>query len=376
VIVDGERSECIRAIQDAYPRRAVQEFGEQGYCSYTLLVFPHELLPLRPEAHDAEFSPDERLVNNLSYEPLIVQIRPTQYAVDLRIAQVAKKLYPSLAPAVRSLNVELPGNLQAYEMERLQGVPLSRLLPRDRAVHTSLHRRQEKFIESFAAFIAQGCHLRSQAQSRSRNHRADSPMENSPKMLSQCTGRVGSSIIQRLEKLALDLPDAWLRQKARNVSAYIATVDDFPVVLNHGDLIPSNILVDENTWEMTGLVDWAEAEYLPFGTCLYGLELLLGYITPTSKSPFRPGNQSLIQDARPSFTYYENASWLRELFWTSLHDSVPDLEGRQEEILTIRDVGVLLWYGYAWDDGEINRVINEADDLEELACLRVFLNAS
>jgi hypothetical protein len=201
-------------------------------------------------------------------------------------------------------------------------------------------------------------------------------MENSSKMLSQCTGRVGSSIIQRLEKLALDLPDAWLRQKARNVSAYVATVDDFPVVLNHGDLIPSNILVDENTWEMTGLVDWAEAEYLPFGTCLYGLELLLGYITPTSKPPFRPGNHSLVEDTRPSFTYYENASWLRELFWTSVHDSVPDLEGRQEEMLTMRDIGVLLWYGYAWDDGEINRVINETDDPEELACLRAFLNAS
>ncbi|KAJ4362653.1 hypothetical protein N0V95_001361 [Ascochyta clinopodiicola] len=115
-------------------------------------------------------------------------------------------------------------------------------------------------------------------------------------MLSQCTGKVGSRIIQKLEKLAQDLPDVWLRQRAQSTIDRLCMVDEHPVVLNHGDLIPSNILVRKETWEITGLVDWAEAEFLPFGTCLYGLEHLLGFFQPASQ-----------KSDRATFTYYENA---------------------------------------------------------------------
>lgn len=71
--------------------------------------------------------------------------------------------------------------------------------------------------------------------------------------------------------------------------------------------------------------------------------------------------------------YHENAAQLRELFWTRLSDLVPDLEPRKEDVRTMRDMGVLLWYGYAWDDGAIDRVVNDADDVVEMTCLRAFL---
>ena len=54
----------------------------------------------------------------------------------------------------------------------------------------------------------------------------------------------------------------------------------YPQVLTHGDLCPMNIHVSPTTGGVTGIIDWAEAEVLPFGLALYGLENLLGYMGP------------------------------------------------------------------------------------------------
>jgi hypothetical protein len=111
------------------------------------------------------------------------------------------------------------------------------------------------------------------------------------------------------------------------------------------------------------LVDWAEAEYLPFGTCLYGLEHLLGYLSPA------------LSGLEPTWTYYDGATQLRKLFWTRLVEAVPELGIRMDDLKVIRDVGVLLWHGIAWDDGAIDRVVNEVDDVEDVTKLRAFLAA-
>ncbi|KAJ6037331.1 Protein kinase-like protein [Penicillium herquei] len=52
--------------------------------------------------------------------------------------------------------------------------------------------------------------------------------------------------------------------------------DDYPIVLNHGDLLENNILVDTNTGTLTGIVDWRDAEIGPFGMQFWGLENTLG----------------------------------------------------------------------------------------------------
>lgn len=43
-----------------------------------------------------------------------------------------------------------------------------------------------------------------------------------------------------------------------------------------------------------------------------------------------------------------------------------------EAVLLARDVGVLLWYGTAFDEGRLDKVVNEQDDRVELACLEAF----
>lgn len=49
-------------------------------------------------------------------------------------------------------------------------------------------------------------------------------------------------------------------------------------VLTHGDLCEMNFLVELETGHLTGLVDWAEAEILPFGCALRGLENVLDFM--------------------------------------------------------------------------------------------------
>jgi aminoglycoside phosphotransferase len=51
---------------------------------------------------------------------------------------------------------------------------------------------------------------------------------------------------------------------------------EYPQVLTHGDLSRTNILVDEDTFEITGIIDWSLAAILPFG-----MELDTLYLTTT-----------------------------------------------------------------------------------------------
>jgi hypothetical protein len=72
--------------------------------------------------------------------------------------------------------------------------------------------------------------------------------------------------------------------------------------------------------------------------------------------------------------YHEHANSMRDLFWNWLCEMVPDVKARLVDVKTMRDIGVLLWYGYAWDGGAIDRVVNEMDDPVEVVCLRAFFD--
>lgn len=357
-------------LRNVYRECKIEEFGEQGFCSLTLLV-THVTCLRDGGLMSEEGGPGSGDgLEGSGCKELVVQLRPGQHALDLEIARAACTTYRCLAPKIRYLDLKLPGGLHAYEMQRLRGTPLSRLRPRCRTLDSDASKKLQRLIADFASIIAQSWSTSSKEATLSRNARADSPMNDATDMLPSCTGRVGSSIINRLRKLASELPDWPLRNRAQATLKAVCGMVGYPVVLNHGDLIPSNILVDEDTWRITGLVDWAEAEMLPFGTCLYGLEYLLGFMdNPLSDGCLQPGGHAV-------FRYFDIAAELRELFWMRLLDAVPELDGRLRDVKVMRDLGVLLWRGFAWDEGAIDRVVNEVDDAEELVYLRTFLNTS
>jgi hypothetical protein len=347
---EKDREAYIEAVQGVYPGCKVEKFQHQGYCSFTLIVHPwaYTLDPSNSGQHEDGI--------NVETETLIVQIRPPQHALSLNITDAATKVYPDLAPRTLRLAHGTKSDLITYVMPRLPGEPMSLLQPQVRSPGAEIRKKQVTLVKDLAASLAQSWNSASEAH---RSVRADSPVTTSfPSILSHCLGKVGRVIIPKLHLLARSLPDPALRQRAQTVLDKIQTVDSYsyPVVLTHGDLIPSNILVHKHTWRIAGLVDWAEAEYLPFGTCLYGLEHLLGYMP------------SAVQ-----FVYFDSAPWLRQLFWECLWEAAPELRAKREEVRTMRDLGVLLWHGFAWDEGKIDRVVEEGRDGVEVVRLRAFL---
>jgi hypothetical protein len=336
------RAICFQTIRETYPQFQVREFEEQGYCSYTLEVSCCEL----------------------SLKKLIVQIRPLQHPLSVNITIAASTTYGSFAPSTIPLVVELPSGLHAFEMERMTGVAYKRLQPRVSSLDAEAIQRQTTLVKSFASFVAKAW-PELPCNTPDRRMRADSPLDTSlnSNPLLQCTGKVGSQIIPKLQKLAQHLPSPALRARAAKTLYYTKQLQGFPTVLNHGDLIPSNILLSPISFEITGVVDWVEAENLPFGTCLYGLEHLLGYL-----------DDSHARSGKPKWVYYDQESELRSIFWKEMFSLHGTMEISMADLRSTRDLGVLLWYGYAWDEGAINRVINMENDVEELEILETFLS--
>jgi hypothetical protein len=214
--------------------------------------------------------------------------------------------------------------------------------------------------------------------------------------LDACSGRVGRSVGARLVALGEGLPGGddggggggdgdghgdgdgevttGLRAVARRVGVAVrgGGIDGLPVVLTHGDLRAGNLLVgddddDDGGGELVGVVDWAEAEYLPFGMALYGVEHLLGRVE-------RSGDDD--DDGRMRFVYCEGAKGLREGFFELLRSEIVELREPRvwEAVMLSRAVGILLWHGIAWDEGRLDRVVNWEQDAEELAYLEAFLH--
>ena len=132
-----------------------------------------------------------------------------------------------------------------------------------------------------------------------------------------------------------------------------------------------------NSLKITGLLDWAESEPLPFGILLYGLEELLGRSVSVGGGDIPDidlhGGQYPPQGS--VFEYLDGAEALRELFWEELLVLVPSLKdvGFRDRVEWARVAGILLWHGFAWDDGRLDRVVEEGKDDEEVQRLGVML---
>jgi hypothetical protein len=173
------------------------------------------------------------------------------------------------------------------------------------------------------------------------------------------------------------------RPVVEEVLGDLPTIEMLPWVLTHGDVSPDNLMVEGRSrsgrhrgtgWRpgsFRGLLDWAESEYLPFGVGFYGVEELLGQ----SVRHWHPGEQS-DSVARSRFAYYPSAESLRRLFWDELQSAIPTLvsnRGFRTAVEQARLLGILLWHGFAFDDGKLDRVVEEGRDDEEIQKLDLFL---
>ena len=118
------------------------------------------------------------------------------------------------------------------------------------------------------------------------------------------------------------------------VQTCIDSMDDIlsllPMVLLHRDLGSCNILVDEATCHLTGVIDWAEAEVCPFGLNLHSLQPLTGKL-----------------HLRKGWTRYKDYDALQAILWSRFKLEVGDLSDDQLRLIKLaRALGLLLSQGF------------------------------
>ncbi|CAD6456523.1 3d533ba3-a691-4b94-8c45-bc9a493a8517-CDS [Sclerotinia trifoliorum] len=303
---------CHGFVRNAFPGKNIEEPACQGYCSLTFFVG----------------------------DDIIVQFRPSQYKLNLLITHAARQIYGTFCPRTTYVTTLAKSGLLVYSMNRLSGVSYRDFRASNTALANSTTARAT-LCKDLAGFLAIGWHRRD--------------------FISLPFGIVGSSLTCRLQLLCRNLPSRF-QPTANRILKNIQHIESLPWILSHGDILPSNMIINPLTQHLVGLVDWAEAEPLPFGTCFYGLEEILGEITPIG------------------FHYHSDATDLREVFWTELTIRIPELksDSLMKRVRLARDLGVLLWHGIAWDDGAINRVVVDGrkDDVDEIRRLDAFLDAA
>lgn len=304
------REECDAFAKDRFPALGIRPVPFQGYCSYTVC------------AGDA----------------VIVQFRPVQHQLDLAMVTAARGTFGSLVPETKSLGGVGGTGLRAYTLQRLAEPSLVEFRARESRSGVAKAQRR-RIVQDFASFHATAW----------RHAKAGADVV--PK------GRVGSSIRWRLGLMASSVPGRFQRF-VTDLAAELPAIEALPWALSHGDFLPSNILVSPTEGGFSGLLDWAEAEYLPFGVGMYGLEELLG------------------ENRHGMFAYYKEAHTLRRLFWSILLAQVPQLSEDPRMLRTVKaaqTLGILLWNAIAFDDGQLNRAVEEGRDSAEIQKLDMFL---
>ncbi|KAI9678632.1 MAG: hypothetical protein M1817_005689 [Caeruleum heppii] len=110
----------------------------------------------------------------------------------------------------------------------------------------------------------------------------------------------------------------------------IKAILSLPMVLLHHDFGTCNIMVDEKSCHLTGVIDWAEAEICPFGQNLHSLQSFMGTL-----------------NLKNGWTRYEDYLALEVTFWSTFQDEVGGLSAETvQTIKTARIMGLLLSRGF------------------------------
>lgn len=107
-----------------------------------------------------------------------------------------------------------------------------------------------------------------------------------------------------------------------------------PWVLTHDDLSSMNLLIDAATGHLQGVVDWADAAIWPFGVALWGVESILGY------------------SGLDGWVWLDDEAHSNRASFSAAIREGMDLSADHVILLEkSRILGLLLRYGFAWQDG-------------------------
>ncbi|KAG6356056.1 hypothetical protein INS49_015441 [Diaporthe citri] len=150
---------------------------------------------------------------------------------------------------------------------------------------------------------------------------------------------------KELQILLVTLPDRF-HPITRATLASLPGIMSLPMVLLHKDFGDCNIMVEEESCHLVGVIDWAEAEIAPFGTNLHSLQDLM------SKLHLKNG-----------WIRYEDYDDLARLFWQTFSDMVGGLgENTTKAIKAARVLGLLRSWGFTTRHANMPKPVPIKDD--------------
>ncbi|KAJ8128179.1 hypothetical protein O1611_g5456 [Lasiodiplodia mahajangana] len=196
-------------------------------------------------------------------QDLIVSFREPGATLDEEIVKLAKEIHGELVPESTCYgNVEgADPPLFIYSMPYLRGSSCIEVLACQVEMNPEEQTKHKVFIQHLARYFAR---CWSSSRLVDRQIQAEK-QEGIRKRLARLEEETPSILPNLLSKLIGILPSFFNQ--------------DYPQVLTHGDFSVTNILVDENTFEITGIVDWSLAMIMPFGMDLDILFLTTGFMT-------------------------------------------------------------------------------------------------
>ncbi|KAJ5611818.1 hypothetical protein N7528_008923 [Penicillium herquei] len=268
----------------------------QGVCSYTVTAGPDQ--------------------------SKIVQFRDENSAIDTDNLILVKTVHPEFVAGCQYLGII--GDVRPvhiYVMDKLPGIAhvMARIPSGDMS-------RQQRIIKDLARFFAQS-------------------WNNNQQPCSDDTAKWLTEFQANFDLLAQELPSRFtpaIDMVRKELPSLFSKA--LPFVLSHGDLNVMNILVDPETGNITGIVDWAESRILPFGFALYGLETIIGRMN--SKG----------------WHYHDAHRELESIFWQTFQKEAQGFSnGDFRLICAARMAGLFYQYAFVFDAKEAVKNVRVAD---------------
>ncbi|KAG7125811.1 hypothetical protein HYQ44_000851 [Verticillium longisporum] len=279
------RASCDALARELVDGDQVVPVAVQGACSYTVYAGP-----------------------NLGH---IVQFRLKTLGLKVETAALARQVFNTLAPDV-SFKQQLGEDCTTPGREPLLVYVMAQNSPERKACRKNL-------MQDVARFFALAW--------------------KAPQEVGRTDCDCMAEIFQKeLQMLLIALPDQ-LHPIIRATLASLPSILSLPMVLLHKDFGDCNIIVEEESCHLVGVIDWAEAEIGPFGTNLHSLQSLMSKL-----------------DLRKGRIRYEDYDELARLFWETLSGEVGGLRDN-----TTRSIKAAMVLGLLRSRGFTSRLANEPE---------------
>lgn len=312
------RSQCDEIAQDIVGAPVIP-VAVQGLCSYTVLAGPEQ---------DTIVQFREDGVQELRIDELT-------RACQIHGSVVPKcTLYGEVGPLKTWVMPKIPGNIYSDECYRSGGKLPPDVLARLKNTTTDLARF---FAESW---------------------------------MSGTKGVQDEKLVIHFRDFATKEIDAFIETLPSRFNTFLQKVkhelptifdDHYPFVLTHLDLLPWNVLVDEDG-HITGIIDWWDAQTIPFGVALQGFFfMLLGWMDRENKV---------------WYCYAEHLE-IEQLFWDTFESIAGKMTAQEKRSMEATQMlGYFLRYGSTWDEsiGDKGGYRPSRDGDEKLAFLDVLVD--